>query len=37
MGIIAFIVINIMNYYKNVQYYKQELTHDTKYYPYKVQ
>jgi hypothetical protein len=33
MGIIAFIIINIMNYYKNVQYYKQVLTHDAKYYP----
>ena len=37
MGLIAFIVINIMNYYKNIQYYKQVLTHDAKYYPYEVQ
>ncbi len=35
MGIIAFIVITIMNYYKNMQYYKQVLTHDPKYYPYE--
>ena len=35
MGIIAFIVITIMNYYKNIQYYKQVLTHDPKYYPYE--
>ncbi len=33
MGIITFIVINIINYYKNIQYYKQVLTHDAKYYP----
>ncbi len=33
MGIITFIVINIINYYKNRQYYKQVLTHDAKYYP----
>jgi len=26
MGIIAFIVINIINYYKNIQYYKQVLS-----------
>ncbi len=37
MGIIAFIIVNIMNYYKNVQYYKQVLTHDAKYYPYENQ
>ena len=35
MGIIAFIVITIINYYKNIQYYKQVLTHDPKYYPYE--
>jgi hypothetical protein len=34
MGFIAFIVITIMNYYKNIQYYKEVLTHDAKYYPY---
>jgi len=34
MGIIAFILVNIMNYYKNAQYYKQVLTHDAKYYPH---
>jgi len=33
MGIVTFIVINIINYYKNIQYYKQVLTHDAKYYP----
>jgi hypothetical protein len=35
MGFIAFIIITIMNYYKNIQYYKQVLTHDAKYYPYE--
>ena len=35
IGIIAFIVITIINYYKNIQYYKQVLTHDPKYYPYE--
>jgi len=28
MGIIAFILINIINYYKNIQYYKQVLFDD---------